>query len=186
VWVFFVTGVSGAGKSTLARLMAEWGHRAVSTDADRQLCAWTNLDGRRVDRPAEPDTAWLSAHEWRWDPARLDQIITAAARQGDDALWLFGHAANARDVADRFDATFLLEIDQQTMIARMGNPARGNDFGPVGDSLSAALASHTPFVAGWRRHGATIIDATGHLDTVAQELLLAAAAATLDLNPRHD
>jgi adenylate kinase family enzyme len=186
VLVFFVTGVSGAGKSTLARRMAEWGHRAVSTDADVQLCAWTDLDGRRVDRPAEPDAAWLSAHDWRWDPARLDSIITEAAREGADVLWLFGRAANALDVADRFDATFLLEIDQRTMIARMGNPARGNDFGRVGDSLSAAPASHTPFVAGWRRHGATIIDATGHLDAVAQELLLAAAAAALDLNPRRD
>jgi hypothetical protein len=135
VLVFFVTGVSGAGKSTLARRMAEWGHRAVSTDADRRLCAWTDLDRRRVDRPAEPDAAWLSAHDWRWDPARLDQIITAAAREGADVLW---------------------------------------------------LAAHTPFVAGWRRYGAAIIDATDDLDTVAQELLLAAAAAVLHLNPRRD
>jgi hypothetical protein len=158
VWVFFVTGVSDAGKSTLARRMAEWGHRAVSTDADSQLCAWTALDGCRVDRPAEPDMAWLAAHEWRWDRARLDQIITAAARQGDEALWLFGHAANARDVADRFDATFLLEIDQQTMIARMGNPARGNDLAASGTACPRpwpAIPRSSPGGAGTARPSST-------------------------------
>lgn len=184
--VFLVTGVSGAGKSTLARRMAAWGHRTVSADADSVLCSWTDRDGRRVERPAEPDAAWLSAHEWRWDPARLDQVIAEAARGSDDALWVFGHAANALQLADRFDVVFLLEIDQRTMVARMANPGRGNDFGRVGDSLSAALASYTDFVAGWRRHGAACVDATGEVDAVAQELLMAAAMAALRLDRRRD
>ncbi|MEJ3741820.1 hypothetical protein WEI85_00760 [Actinomycetes bacterium KLBMP 9797] len=184
--VFLVTGVSGTGKSTLARRLASWDHRTVSADADSLLCAWTDRHGHRVERPAQPDTAWLAAHQWRWDADRLDQIIADAARDGDDALWVFGQAANALQLADRFDATFLLETDQRTMIARMGSPERGNDFGRVGDSLPAALASYTDFVAGWRQYGATTIDATGDVDTVAEQLLLAAAMAALRLNQRPD
>ncbi len=177
--VFFVTGVSGAGKSTLARRLAEWGHRTVSMDGDSRLCSWVDVDGRRVQRPSEPDAGWLSDHEWRWDPDRLDEIISRANAEAGDPLWLFGHATNAVDFVDRFDATLLLEIDQRTMIARMSDPRRGNDFGRVGDSLAAALASYTSFVATWRRNGATIVDASRDIDTVAEDLLMAAALSCL-------
>ena len=83
------------------------------------------------------------------------------------------------ELAGRFDAVFLLEIDQQTMAARMRRPERGNDFGWVGDSLDAALAGYLPFVAGWRRFGARSVDATRDVATVAEDLLLTAAMAVL-------
>lgn len=170
--VLLVTGVSGAGKSAVARRLGEWGHRAVSLDGDSRLCSWTDRDGRRVTRPAEPDAAWLAAHRWTWDPARLDEIIAEAREGGAQTLWLCGQAANALDLADRFDACFLLDIDQQTMRHRLGAAQRGNDFGRVGDTLRTALSTHTAFLATWRRHGAVTIDATQPLDRVGEHLLL--------------
>jgi len=182
--VFLVTGVSGAGKSTVARRLVRWGHHAVSLDADRRLCSWIGPDGRRVARPAEPNAAWLAVHSWTWDPARLDEIISDADREAVDVLWLCGRAANALQVADRFDACFLLDIDQRTMAQRMRSPQRGNDFGRVGDTLRAAVAGHTEFVAAWRRHGAITVDATAELDTVVEELLMAAATTAMHLRRR--
>jgi len=166
--------VSGAGKSTLARRLAAWGHHAVSADDYDRLCGWTTLDGIRVTRPDQLDVGWLAAHKWRWDLARLDEIIAEAARLDVPSLWVCGWAANALQLAGRFDAVFLLEIDHQTMRARIGDPRWGNDHGRVGDTLAAALASHTRFVAVWRRCGAVTIDGTRGVDTVAEELLLAA------------
>lgn len=151
-----------------------------------RLCSWTDQDGHPVQRPPKPDAAWLSSHEWRWDPTRLDQIIAAAACGDGSPLWLFGQAANAVEFVDRFDLTILLEIDQQTMIARMTNPVRGNDFGRVGDSLAVALDGYRPFVAMWRRRGAVIVDATADVDTVAEELLMVAASAVLRRYPYPD
>jgi hypothetical protein len=179
VHAFLVTGVCGAGKSTLARQLRDWGNEALSADADTALCGWADAWGRRVARPACPDAAWLSAHRWVWDPDRLDEIITEARRADAVSLWLCGWAANAVDLADRFDAVFLLEIDQPTMVARLGQPGRGNDFGRVGDSLHAALAEYLPLVAAWRRRGAICIDATRDLVTVAEDLLMGAAMAVL-------
>jgi len=182
VWrvrTFLVTGVSGAGKSTMARQLRAWGHYAVSADGDSELCGWTDRDGRRVQRPAQPDEAWLAAHEWQWDPQRLDEIIADAERRGMDTFWLCGRAANALQLADRFDTVFLLEIDEQTMVARMSSPQRGNDFGRVGDTLRDAVATHLPFVAEWRRFGAITVDATLNVRAVGEELLMAAAMAAL-------
>jgi hypothetical protein len=137
---FLVTGVSGAGKSTVARQLRDWGHHALSADADTALCGWSDRKGRRVTRPVHPDAAWLAVHDWRWNPARLDELIAEADQLGVASLWLCGQAANALDLADRFDAVLLLDLDQATMAGRMQRPERGNDFGRVGDSLDAALA----------------------------------------------
>ena len=179
VHAFLVNGVSGAGKSTVARQLHAWGHHAVSADADTALCGWSDGHGRRVTRPAHPDAAWLAAHQWRWDPQRLEEILTEADQLGVATLWLCGKAANALSLAGRFDAVFLLEIDQQTMGTRMQRPQRGNDFGRVGDSLDTALAGHLPFVAEWRRFGALSIDATRDVATVAEDLLMTAATTVL-------
>jgi hypothetical protein len=116
-------------------------------------------------------------------PARPDH--RRAARLHAPTQWICGWAANALELAGRFDAVFLLEIDQQTMRTRIGDPRRGNDFGTAGDSLAVALAWHTPIVAAWRRHGAVTIDATRAVDTVAEELLIAAGLAVLRRHP-HD
>jgi hypothetical protein len=132
-----------------------------------------------VTRPAHPDAAWLTGHAWWWDPTRLDEIIIEADRAGAPTLWLCGQATNAIELADRFDAVLLLEIDQATMAGRMRHPERGNDFGRVGDSLDTALAGFGPFVAAWRRVGALSIDATRDMVTVAEDVLLTAAMATL-------
>jgi hypothetical protein len=74
---------------------------------------------------------------------------------------------------------FLLEIDEQTMIARMGSPRRGNDFGRVGDTLRDSVDAAAPFVAAWRRVGAVTVDATGDVRAVGEELPLAAAMVAL-------
>src|SRR5690242_1265552 len=58
-------------------------------------------------------------HAWRWNPARLDELIAEADQLGVASRWLCGQAANALDLADRFDAILLLDIDQATMAGRM-------------------------------------------------------------------
>jgi hypothetical protein len=155
------------------------GHHALSADADTALCGWSDAQGQRVTRPDHPDAAWLAAHTWRWDPARLDELIAEADELGVPSVWLCGQAANAVELADRFDAVLLLEIDQTTMAVRIRNPNRGNDFDRIGASLEVALAGYLPFVANWRRYGARSVDATRDVATVAENLLLTAVMTVL-------
>ena len=175
--VVLVTGVSGSGKSAIARRLTAMGRDAISMDADEQLTGWHHtVSGQRTARPDVPDAAWLAEHEWRWDPDRLDAII-ADARIRNDVLFLCGHAANGLDLADRFDACLLLELDRATMTRRLRDPSRGNVYGRTGASRDHALAAYDTFVASWRRYGAVTIDATEPLDTVADEVLMTTASA---------
>jgi thymidylate kinase len=183
--VFLVTGPTGAGKSSVARRLRQRGHHAISLDSDARLCAWTDADGKAVDRPAEPDRAWLAAHRWTWDADRLDEIIAEAARRPVDVLWLCGYAANARQMVDRFDLTFLLDIDRDTMIHRLRARPVGNDFGRTEETLSAASTYYREFIGAWRQQGAVRIDASHHLDQVVEDLLFAAMEAALDLPDRY-
>jgi hypothetical protein len=109
VWrvrALLVTGVCGAARSTIAWQSSAWGQHAVSADGDSELCGWFDLDGRAVQRPALPDGAWLVAHEWRWEPRCLHEIMTAAEGRGVDTLWLSGRAANTLALVERFDGCF--------------------------------------------------------------------------------
>jgi hypothetical protein len=169
--VYLVTGPSGSGKSTVARRLQADGHQAISTDAVEGLCRWTDAHGRLAVRPSHPDAAWLGAHGWNWDGRRLDELIAAA----DPArpLWLCGMADNQHEFTDRFDSLFGLEFDEETMLRRLDDPARGNDFGRVGESRAALVARLPRMQEQWRRLGAVSIDATAPLDTVVAELLRA-------------
>jgi hypothetical protein len=74
-----VTGCSGAGESTIAAVLARRGLASVDADDD-PLLAWSvDRSGAVAEEPAEPDLAWLSRHSWAWNPARLDELIRAAA-----------------------------------------------------------------------------------------------------------
>ncbi|RZU51425.1 hypothetical protein EV385_3252 [Krasilnikovia cinnamomea] len=171
--VFLVTGATGAGKSTVVRGLRDRGHRAISLDADPRLCAWTDAAGRRAVRPAAPDAAWLAAHRWSWDPARLDEIVAAeVAGDAGPAAWLCGYAANAAELADRFDTVFLLDIDLETMRHRLRDRV-GNDFGRAGATAEAADTYYREFTHAWRGRGAVTIDASRDAGAVIAQLLTA-------------
>jgi hypothetical protein len=63
------------------------------------------------------------------------------------------------------------------MTRRLRDPSRGNVYGRTAASHDHALAACDTFVAAWRRYGAVAIDATEPLDSVAGNVLMAAASA---------
>jgi adenylate kinase family enzyme len=126
-----ITGCSGAGKTTIAAVLARRGLTAIDTDDDPLLARSVDAAGSVVaEEPEEPDFAWLSRHSWSWNPARLDELIRAAA---PGTLYVCGGADNELDLADRFTHVFLLEIDEPTMLARI-DARPDNNWGRIGDT----------------------------------------------------
>jgi adenylate kinase family enzyme len=127
-----ITGCSGAGKTTIAAVLVRRGLAAIDADDDPLLARTVDAAGNVVEQePEEPDLAWLSRHSWAWNPARLDELIRAAAPA---TLHVCGGADNELEVAGRFTQVFLLEIDEPTMLARLDARRDYHDWRRIGDT----------------------------------------------------
>jgi adenylate kinase family enzyme len=172
-----IAGCSGAGKSTVAAVLARRGLVAIDSDDDPFLARFVDPTGTVVaEAPAAPDLTWLARHRWAWDPARLDELLRAAAPA---TLYVCGGADNQQEVADRFTQVFLLEIDEPTMLARLDARRDDHDWGHIGDTREylrhklPALQDHL------RASGAIPIDARQPLDQVVDAILAAVSAASV-------
>ena len=169
-----ITGCSGAGKTTIAAVLARRGLASIDADDHPLLAREVDLAGNVVEEPAAPDFAWLSRHSWQWNPARLDELIQAAAPA---TLYVCGGAANELEPADRFTHVFLLEIDEPTMLARI-DARQNNDWGRIGDTREY-LRHKLPAVQDrLRASGAVPVDARQPLDQVVDAILSAISAAS--------
>jgi hypothetical protein len=166
--VFQITGCSGAGKTAIAAVLARRGLTCIDSDDDPFLARFVDTAGNVVDEPAEPDFGWLSRHSWAWDPARLDELIQAAAPA---TLYVCGGADNELELADRFSQVFLLEIDEVTMLARLDERQEYHDWGRIGDTREYLRRKLPELQARLRASGAIPIDARLPLDQVVDAIL---------------
>jgi adenylate kinase family enzyme len=162
-----ITGCSGAGKTTIAAELARQGLACIDADDDPFLARSVDAAGNVVEEPEAPDLAWLSRHYWAWDPARLDELIAAAAPA---TLYVCGGAANELELADRFTHVFLLEIDEPTMLARV-DAREDNDWGRIGDTREHLRRFLPGYQAQLRASGAIAIDARQPLSRVIDAIL---------------
>ena len=164
-----IAGCSGAGKTTIAAELARRGLAAVDADDDPVLARFVDPAGAVVaEEPAAPDLAWLARHSWAWDPARLDELIRAAAPA---TLYVCGGADNAQEVAGRFTQVFLLEIDEPTMLARLDARRDYHDWGRIGDTREYLRRKLPVLQDRLRAAGAIPIDARQPLDQVVESIL---------------
>ncbi len=165
-----ITGCSGAGKTTIAAALTRRGLAAIDSDDDPLLARSVDAAGNVVQEPEAPDLAWLSRHSWAWDPARLDELIAAAAPAPPQTLYVCGGAANEIELAGRFTHVFLLEIDEPTMLARV-EARPDNDWGRIGDTREYLRRFLPGYQGRLRASGAIPIDARQPLDQVVDAIL---------------
>ena len=164
-----IAGCSGAGKTTIAAVLARRGLAAIDADDDPFLARTVDAAGNVVEEePEEPDFAWLSRHSWAWDPARLDELIRAAAPA---TLYVCGGADNQLELAGRFTQVFLLEIDEPTMLARLDARRDYHDWGRIGDTREHLRRKLPELQDRLRASGAIPIDARQPLDQVVDGIL---------------
>ena len=164
----YVTGSSGAGKSTLCDELRRLGEHALDADRDG-LAAWhtvgssqaLDLPGWAVGRSQE----WYKAHSWRYVRARFAEIAVGTRR-----VFVFGTAANERDVWDLFDLVVYLWIDEVTLRTRIAGQV-ANRFGKAALELEAILGWHRGAREAYEGFGAVVVDARQPLPVVLAELL---------------
>ncbi len=173
-----IAGCSGAGKTTIAAVLARRGLASIDADDDPLLARFVDPAGAVVaEEPMAPDLAWLARHSWAWDPARLDELIRAAAPA---TLSVCGGADNEPELAERFTQVFLLEIDEPTMLARLDARRDYHDWGRIGDTREYLRHKLPALQDRLRASGAIPIDARQPLGQVADAIL----SRTLPVLPR--
>jgi thymidylate kinase len=65
----------------------------------------------------------------------------------------------------------LLEIDEPTMLRRLDEPSRDNDFGRTGDTLALLRRWLPDYQARMRTLGVEVVDATRPLESVVESIL---------------
>jgi adenylate kinase family enzyme len=179
-----IAGCSGAGKTTIAAVLAHRGLAAIDADDDPLLARTVDAAGNVVEEePEEPDFAWLARHSWAWDPARLDELIAAAAPA---TLYVCGGADNQIELADRFTQVLLLEIDEPTMLARLDARRDYHDWGRIGDTREYLRRKLPELQDRLRASGAIPIDARQPPGQVVDAILshaLASSAASAASKP---
>ena len=179
-----IAGCSGAGKSTVAAVLARRGLVAIDSDDDPFLARFIDPTGAVVaEAPAAPDLTWLARHSWAWDPARLDELIRAAA---PTTLYVCGGADNQQEVAGRFTQVFLLEIDEPTMLTRLDARRDYHDWGHIGDTREHLRRKLPALQEHLRASGAIPIDARQPPGQVVDAILshtLASSAASRASKP---
>jgi adenylate kinase family enzyme len=166
-----IAGCSGAGKTSIAAVLAHRGLAVIDADDDPLLARSVDAAGHAAEEPEDPDLAWLSQHSWAWNPARLDELIQAAAPA---TLYVCGGADNQHEMTDRFTQVLLLEIDEPTMLARI-DARPDNDWGRIGDTREYLCRKLPELQDRLRASGAIPIDARQPLDQVADAILQAIA-----------
>lgn len=153
---YLVEGVSGTGKTSVCRELQRRGHHAVNGDTDLAY-----QGDPETGRPL--DTAVHEHHIWD-----VDRVRAIVADHSEPATFFCGGSRNFARFVDLFDEVFVLEVDLDTLLRRLGE--RGDDeWGgrPSERDLVVRLhATHEDVPA-----GGVAIDATQPLTAVVDEIL---------------
>ncbi|HVX43882.1 MAG TPA: hypothetical protein VHC49_08340 [Mycobacteriales bacterium] len=149
-----------------------------SVDSDFGFARWEDAAGEPVDFPSRPSVEWLQRHQWQWQGGKLDELLHASRNR---SLAVCGAAYNMADHLGKFDLLILLRIDESTMIRRLTDPSRNNDWGKVGATLDWSRELRRRQEAALT--GAEPVDARQPLGSVVDDVLRIIRAHGIDLSP---
>ncbi|MCM5557511.1 AAA family ATPase [Pleomorphomonas sp. JP5] len=165
---YLIEGVSGTGKTSVATELAQRGYHVVH--GDRELAyrgdpeTGEPLDDASLD-PENADVAFGHAHHlWR-----VDMVKSLVADKSQPMTFFCGGSRNFRRFIDLFDEVFVLDVDADTLKARLASRPE-DEFGgkPEERDLILRLRATREDLP----PDATIIDATAPLGSVVDDILL--------------
>jgi thymidylate kinase len=153
---FLIEGVSGTGKTSVCRELQQRGYHAINGD--------TELAYQGDPETGEPMDG--SAHEHHiWDVAKLRALIAGR----DEALTFFcGGSRNWPTFIDLFDDVFVLDVDVDTLCARLDERPK-DEWGGRPQDRELALRLHRTKED--IPNTGIVIDATAPIAEVVDEIL---------------
>jgi broad-specificity NMP kinase len=168
-----VEGVSGTGKTSVATELQLRGYHVIH--GDRELAykgdprTGISLQGAAA-QPDHDDVAFAHAHHI-WDVERVKSLM---ADHSHPLSFFCGGSRNFGKFIYLFDAVFLLEVDQDTLVRRLDKRPE-DEFG--GKPAERALVLHLHATKEDLPKNAQAIDATAPLASVVDAILARCAEA---------
>jgi shikimate kinase len=167
--LIYITGLAGAGKSAVCAELLARGYDAC--DADLALSAFFDVHtGARIPGhtpAAERTEQWRERHAWRMSRQLVEQMRVEAEAS---TRFVCGVASNEEECLDLFDQVYALEIDLETVEARLASRTTG-DFGRTPHELKMLREWAASTDAYYDKIGAIRIDATQPLSAEVDEIL---------------
>jgi broad-specificity NMP kinase len=158
---YLIEGVSGTGKTSVCHELRRRGYAALNSDRDlRQNTNPTTGD------PLIPYSSPEIRHANNlWD---VEKVRRLAANQDDEVTFFCGGSRNFNEFIDLFDKVFVLDVDVDTLNARLDNRA-DDDWGKSKGERELILRLHATKED--IPSSGIVIDATQPLVSVVDEIL---------------
>jgi shikimate kinase len=156
---YLIEGVSGAGKTTVCNELQRRGYHAIH--GDRELAYQGDPE---TGTPTDGGTH--EQHIWN-----VDKVKALVANQDEAVTFFCGGSRNFPKFIDLFDGVFVLEVDLETCLQRIGERVALNptDWGGRPEEREIISRLHQT-KEGIPKNG-IIIDATSPIDHVVDEIV---------------
>ena len=166
--IFFITGISGSGKTSVARRLNELGYTAFDSKINKGIFHFADSEGNEAVDYRPNDQEWLSKYKWVLNVPVLNSLLKE--HESEEKVFLCGRG-NIRQHWSMAEKVFLLKVDSETIVQRLNNPSRDNDFAKD-QSTQQKLLDDLDFVQkSLTNAGAIVIDAKQPLEQVVREIL---------------
>lgn len=164
---YLIEGVSGTGKTTVAEELQRRGFDVIH--GDRQLAYYGDpKSGTPMTAPSfgcEEDAVHWGYMHWIWP---VDRVRSLIGDHGRPMTFFCGHSANAWQFINRFDKTFVLAVDPETLQSRLARRPE-DEFG--GKLIERALISRLHASGEGLPENAELVDATPPVSEVVDNIL---------------
>jgi len=171
---YLIEGVSGTGKTSVATELQRRGYHVLHGDRDLAYRGDPQT-GERLEGSARDsqDVVFIHGHHI-WD---VDQVKSLMADRSRPITFFCGGSRNFHHFIDLFDEVFVLDIDLDTLKARLARRPE-DEFGgrPVEQELIIRLHTTKEDIPA----NATVIDARAPLVSVVDDILRRCGEAARD------
>lgn len=170
--LYFIAGISGSGKTTIGRKLVELGEVAFDSKIQEGLFHFIDKNGKQPTDYQPNNRVWAKKYHWVLNKAMFDDLI----KQNSTAkrIFLCGGADDLIRYWPQGKKVFLLMVDTKTMLARLRDEKRDNNFGKDKLTQVCLVERLERYQKRMLKLGAISIDASKSVNKVVNEILIQA------------